>query len=83
MRIRRPLAALLTSLALFGGGTATLSACGSPTTPEEGTTDEVGGEDDGDSDDTDSENDADSGDLPNNSDPEPEQEDAEDQQDPD
>lgn len=42
MQIRRPLAALLTALALFGGG-ATLSACGGPTTPNEGTTDDEGG----------------------------------------
>ncbi len=42
MRIRRPLASLLTALALLGGGTATMTACGSPTTPEEGTTDDTG-----------------------------------------
>ena len=30
MEIRRPIAALLTALALVGGGSATLSACGSP-----------------------------------------------------
>jgi hypothetical protein len=39
MQIRRPLAALLAALALFGGG-ATLTACGDPSTPNEGTTDD-------------------------------------------
>ena len=28
MQLRRPIAALFTALALFGGGTATLTACG-------------------------------------------------------
>ncbi|MCW2636227.1 MAG: uncharacterized protein JWQ99_2594 [Blastococcus sp.] len=28
MQLRRPMAALFTALALFGGGTATLTACG-------------------------------------------------------
>lgn len=80
MRIRRPLAALLTALALFGGG-ATLTACGDPAGVDrsDGTTDDTG---DQGSDDTDEENDEDSGDLPDNSDAEPEQEDG-DQQDPD
>ena len=41
MQIRRPLAALLTALALFGGG-ATMTACSDAdvTTPNEGTTDD-------------------------------------------
>lgn len=30
MQIRRPIAALVTALALFGGGTATLAGCGDP-----------------------------------------------------
>jgi predicted naringenin-chalcone synthase len=30
MDIRRPIAALMTALALFGGGAATLTACGDP-----------------------------------------------------
>ncbi len=81
MEIRRPLAAVLASLALFGGG-ATLTGCGNwgPTTPNEGTTDdeiEVG----------DSVNEPDrerpGGNLPNNSDPEVEQELDEDTSDPD
>ena len=82
MRIRRPLAALLTSLALFGGGTATLTACGDSAGADrsDGTTDDT--EDQG-TDDTSTENDEDSGDLPDNSDREPEQEGEEDQQDPD
>ncbi len=85
MRIRRPLAALLTSLALFGGGTATLTACGAPSTPNEGTTDDTGDSGNGeDANDTNQENDEDSGNLPNNSDPEPNTEDRnDDQQDPD
>jgi hypothetical protein len=76
MQLRRPLAALLTTLALFGGGTATLTACGDPagTDRSDGTTDSgenTGGEGDGG--------------LPDNSDPEPEnQEDSnDDTQDPD
>ncbi|MGY1717746.1 MULTISPECIES: hypothetical protein [unclassified Blastococcus] len=42
MRIRRPFAALLTSLALFGGA-ATLTACGDPAGLDrnDGSTDEV------------------------------------------
>lgn len=82
MRIRRPLAALLTALALFGGS-ATLTACGDPAGVDrsDGTTDDTG---DQGSDDTDKENDEGSGDLPNNSDPEPNTEDRnDDQQDPD
>ncbi len=81
MRIRRPLAALVTALALFGGS-ATLTACGDPSGVDrsDGTTDDTS---DQGSDDTDKENDEDSGDLPDNSDREPEQEGEEDQQDPD
>jgi hypothetical protein len=49
MQLRRPLAALLTALALFGGG-ATMTACSDsdPTTPNEGTTDDDSGNTDGD-----------------------------------
>ena len=75
MQLRRPLAALLTALALFGGGTATLTACGDPagTDRSDGTTDT--GED--------GQGDGDSG-LPDNSDPEPNTEDEnDDTQDPD
>jgi hypothetical protein len=41
MQIRRPIAALMTALALFGGG-ATMTACSDSdvTTPNEGTTDD-------------------------------------------
>ena len=82
MRIRRPLAALLTALALFGGS-ATLTACGDPAGADrsDGTTDDT--QDQG-SDDTDKENDENSGNLPNNSDPELGTEDRnDDSQDPD
>ncbi|MDT0277057.1 hypothetical protein [Blastococcus goldschmidtiae] len=79
MQIRRPLAALLAALALFGGG-STLTACGDwgPTTPNEGPTDEdSGGE----------ENNRPGGlpedDLPDNSDPEDSQDLDEDTSDPD
>jgi hypothetical protein len=41
MQLRRPIAALVTALALFGGG-ATMTACGAPTTPNEGTTEDEG-----------------------------------------
>ena len=60
MQLRRPLAALLTALALFGGG-ATMTACSDsdPTTPNEGTTDD------------DSENTEDRNDLPDNTNPDP------------
>jgi hypothetical protein len=53
MNIRRPIAALVTALALFGGG-ATLSACGDPASGEvnDGTTEDSentsGNEDDDD-----------------------------------
>ena len=42
MQIRRPIAALLTTLALFGGGTATLAGCGDPAGLDrnDGTTDD-------------------------------------------
>jgi hypothetical protein len=75
MRIRRPIAALMTALALFGGG-ATMTACGEPTTENEGTTDDDTNEVD--------EEDADRDNLPDNSNPEPGQEDdGDDTQDPD
>jgi hypothetical protein len=82
MQIRRPLAALMTALALFGGG-ATLTACGDPqgTDRSDGTTDDTGGQG---SDDTSRENAEDMGDLPNNSDPQTGVEDEnDDTQDPD
>jgi hypothetical protein len=82
MQIRRPIAALMTALALFGCG-ATLTACGDPagTDRSDGSTD-TGGEQG--SDDTSLENELDSGDLPNNSDPENDTEDQnDDTQDPD
>ena len=82
MQIRRPLAALMTALALFGGG-ATLTACGDPqgTDRSDGTTDNT--QDQG-SDDTTRENDEEMGDLPNNSDPQTDVEDeGDDTQDPD
>jgi hypothetical protein len=61
MRIRRPIAALVTALALLGGGGATLTACGDPagTDRSDGTTDNGGNsEEEGNG-------------LPNNSDPDP------------
>jgi hypothetical protein len=82
MQIRRPLAALMTALALFGGG-ATLTACGDPqgTDRSDGTTDDTGNQG---SDDTSRENAEDMGDLPNNSDPQTDVEDeTDDTQDPD
>ena len=75
MQIRRPIAALMTALALFGGG-ATLTACGDPagTDRSDGSTDDTSGET----------SDEDDGNLPNNSDPEIDSEDRnDDSQDPD
>lgn len=72
MRIRRPIAAVLTALTLFGGGAASLTACGGPTTPNEGTTDE-GNPDSGD--DPGSE---DMGNLPDNSNQQTDSEDSND-----
>jgi hypothetical protein len=42
MQIRRPIAALFMTLALFGGGTATLAGCGDPAGLDrnDGTTDD-------------------------------------------
>ena len=67
MQLRRPLAALFTALALFGGGAATLSACGDPAGIDRN---------DGTSDDTKTDNpsgsepsDKSEGNLPNNTDP--------------
>lgn len=74
MQLRRPIAALITALALFGGGTATLTACGDPagTDRSDGTTDDGGNTGGDDSD------------LPDNSDPEQDHEDSDDDtQDPD
>jgi hypothetical protein len=68
MHIRRPIAALLTALALVGGGSATLSACGGDPAGldrNDGTTDDSGntsGNDPG-SDEQDN--------LPDNSNPDP------------
>jgi hypothetical protein len=68
MHIRRPIAALLTALALVGGGSATLSACGGDPAGldrNDGTTDDsgnTGGNDPG-SDEQDN--------LPDNSNPDP------------
>jgi hypothetical protein len=68
MHIRRPIAALLTALALVGGGSATLSACGGDPAGldrNDGTTDNSGntsGNDPG-SDEQDN--------LPDNSNPDP------------
>jgi hypothetical protein len=74
MRIRRPIAALFTALTLFGGG-VTMTACGDPATPNEGTTDDDSGNTGG----SDREDD-----LPDNSDPEQDTEDEDDDsQDPD
>ena len=72
MQIRRPIAAVMTALALFGGG-ATLTACGDPAggaDRNDGTTDDAGHQGNEGTDDTDQENDEDSGNLPNNTDPE-------------
>jgi hypothetical protein len=83
MQIRRPLAALMTALALFGGG-ATLTACGDPagTDRSDGTSDDPGAGEG--TDNTNQEEEEDNGSLPNNSDPENESEDGDDDsQDPD
>ncbi len=73
MQIRRPIAAVMTALALFGGG-VTMTACDAAGAGQrDGTTDTGGesGEEAGQN-------------LPNNSDPENESEDqSDDQQDPD
>ena len=82
MQIRRPLAALMTALALLGGG-ATLTACGDPagTDRSDGSTDDTSNQG---SDDTGGENTDEGGNLPNNSDPEIDSEDRDDDsQDPD
>ncbi|SNR51310.1 hypothetical protein [Blastococcus mobilis] len=78
MQIRRPLAALLTALALFGGG-VTMTACGAAgQNQNDGTTDDSGntsGDDPG-SDEQDN--------LPDNSNQQPnDEDDGDDQQDPD
>ena len=76
MRTRRPLAALMTSLALFGG-TASLTACGDPAGLDrnDGSTDEV--VETADPEEADREN------MPDTSNPEPEQNTDGDTQDPD
>jgi hypothetical protein len=85
MQIRRPLAALMTALALFGGG-ATLTACGDPAGADrnDGTADDAGHSGTEGSDDTSRENTEENGNLPNNSDPQHDSEDVnDDTQDPD
>ena len=77
MQIRRPIAALFTALALFGGG-ATMTACGDPAGLDrnDGTTDEK--VDELDPEEADREN------LPDNSNQQPnDEDDNDDQQDPD
>jgi hypothetical protein len=71
MQIRRPLAALLAALALFGGG-ATLTACSDadPSTPTEGTTEDDSNNTEGDDPGGDEQDN-----LPNNTDPEPDTDD--------
>jgi hypothetical protein len=66
MQIRRPIAALFVALALFGGGTATLSGCGDPAGQDrsDGTTDDDSSNTDG-ADPSSDEQDN----LPDNSDP--------------
>jgi hypothetical protein len=68
MHIRRPLAALLTALALVGGGSATLSACGGDPAGldrNDGTTDDSENTDGNDPGSDEQDN------LPDNSDPDP------------
>ncbi len=83
MRIRRPLAALLTAMALFGGG-ATLTACGDPAGQDrsDGTTDESGDQDSGDTPDNNGGGDAEGDDDQSNQEPNDE-DDGDDQSDPD
>ncbi len=77
MQIRRPIAALMTALALFGGGTATLAGCGDPSGLDrnDGTSDQdnkntSGGEQESE--------------VPDNSNQQPnDEDDGDDQQDPD
>ena len=74
MQLRRPMAALFTALALFGGG-ATMTACAGPGQEQnDGTTDDsdnTGGSDQ-------------ESEVPDNSDQEPsDEDDTDDQQDPD
>ncbi|UOY02540.1 hypothetical protein [Blastococcus sp. PRF04-17] len=80
MQIRRPIAALVTALALFGGG-ASMTACSAAGQDQnDGTTDDS--ENDGGSDVSDE--DADRENLPDNSNQEPnDEDDGDDQQDPD
>jgi hypothetical protein len=67
MHIRRPIAALFTALALFGGGTATMSGCGGDPAGldrNDGTTDDSGNTSGSNPSDESQDN------LPDNSDPE-------------
>jgi hypothetical protein len=67
MHIRRPIAALFAALALFGGGTATMSGCGGDPAGldrNDGTTDDSGNTGGNDPSDESQDN------LPDNSDPE-------------
>jgi len=73
MQILRPLAALLTALALFGGG-ATLTACGDPS----GLDRNDGSTDDSENTSGNDPSDEDQGELPDNSNPEPGTEDQND-----
>ena len=73
MQIRRPLAALMTALALFGGG-ATLTACGDPS----GLDRNDGSTDDSDSTSGNDPGSEEQGNLPDNSDPEQDVEDSND-----
>ncbi len=74
MQIRRPLAALMTALALFGGG-ATLTACGDPAGLDrnDGSTDDTGDTSSGDEPGSEEQ-----GNLPDNSNPELDTEDRND-----
>jgi hypothetical protein len=75
MQLRRPIAALVTALALFGGGTATLSGCGGDPAGldrSDGTTDDSENTSGNDPSDDEQDN------LPDNSNPEPGSEDQDD-----
>jgi hypothetical protein len=79
MQIRRPLAALMTALALFGGG-ATMTACSDAdvTSPNEGTTDDDSENTDGNDPGSDERDN-----LPDNTNPDPEENQDGDTSDPD
>ncbi len=81
MQIRRPIAALFAALAIFGGGTATLSGCGGDPAGldrNDGTTDDSENTSGGDPGSDEQDN------LPDNSNQQPnDEDDGDDQQDPD